>query len=346
MRTDAFDFDLPRELIAARPAKPRDAARLLCIAPAGLSDRRVRDLPDLLKPSDLMVLNDTRVIPARLAGRRGAARIELTLHRAEAGGLWRAFAKPAKRLKVGDTVAFAEDFCARVEARGAEGEVALRFEDGEEAFRAKLARYGATPLPPYIPRPHGAEATDEEDYQTVYAANEGAVAAPTAGLHFTPELLARLDVRGIAHLFVTLHVGAGTFLPVKAEDTKDHRMHAERGIIGAAAARAVNAAKAEGRRIVAVGTTSLRLLEAAADETGRVRPCEGDIGLFITPGYRFRVVDVLMTNFHLPRSTLLMLVAAFCGLERIKEAYAHAIRAGYRFYSYGDCTLIERAAAA
>lgn len=343
MRTDAFDFELPHELIAAHPVKPRDAARLLRVGRSGLSDHRVRELPDLLEPSDLMVFNDTRVIPARLFGRRGDAKVEITLHRDEGGGLWRAFAKPAKRLKAGDAVAFGPDFEARVEARGAEGEVALRFADLGPAFGAKLARYGTTPLPPYIPRPQGPEETDAEDYQTVYGVRAGAMAAPTAGLHFTPELLARLEARGIERAFVTLHVGAGTFLPVKAADTKDHRMHAEQGEIGEAAARAVNAAKAEGRRVLAVGTTSLRLLEAAADEAGRVRPFAGAIDLFITPGYRFRVVDLLLTNFHLPRSTLLMLVAAFSGLERIKEAYAYAVRAGYRFYSYGDCTLLERA---
>lgn len=342
MRTDAFDFNLPRERIAAYPAKPRDAARLLAVTAKGFTDHRMRDLPELLRPSDLMVFNDTRVIPARLRGRRGTARIELTLHRRDGEGRWRAFAKPAKRLKAGQRIELGEDFGATVEARGREGEVVLRFAENDAALRAKLARHGAVPLPPYIAREPGP--TDAEDYQTVYATHEGAVAAPTAGLHFTPELLARLKARGIERVFITLHVGAGTFLPVKTEEIENHRMHAEAGRIGEQAAAAVNEAKAAGRRILAVGTTSLRLLEAAAGEDGRVGPFDGDIALFITPGYRFRVVDVLLTNFHLPRSTLFVLVAAFSGLERMKAAYAHAVRAGYRFYSYGDCTLLERAA--
>jgi S-adenosylmethionine:tRNA ribosyltransferase-isomerase len=342
MKTADFDFDLPPALIAGEPARPRDAARLLDIGDDGFADRRVRDLPDLLRPGDLLVYNDTRVIPARLAGRRGEARVEVTLHRREASDRWRAFARPAKRLRPGDVVVFAPDLSAEVVAKHEGGDVGLRFSAGGETLIAALHRHGTVPLPPYIRRPGGATAQDAQDYQTVFAAAEGAVAAPTAGLHFTPDLLRRLEERGIGRVPVTLHVGAGTFLPVKVEDVREHRMHAEWGEIPAGTVRAVNAARQAGGRIVAVGTTSLRLLESAASADGRLAEFAGDTDIFITPGYRFRIVDLLLTNFHLPRSTLFMLVSAFAGLERMRAAYAHAIAAGYRFYSYGDASLLRR----
>ncbi len=346
MKVDLFDYALPPERIAARPVEPRDAARLLVVRADGLADRRFADLPALLRPGDLLVFNDTRVIPARLFGRRGDAGVEVTLHRDEGGGLWRAFARPARKLRPGDRVAFADDFHAEVVEKGERGEVTLRFDRAGDALRDALDRYGAMPLPPYIPRPRGAaDPRDAADYQTVYARRDGAVAAPTAGLHFTPRLLDALTERGIGAAWITLHVGAGTFLPVRVEDTRDHRMHAEWGQIDEAAARAIEETRAAGGRIVAVGTTSLRLLESAAAEDGRIAPFAGETRLFITPGYRFRVVDLLITNFHLPRSTLFMLVCAFAGIDRMKDAYAHAIAAGYRFYSYGDANLIERTAA-
>jgi S-adenosylmethionine:tRNA ribosyltransferase-isomerase len=344
MRVDEFDFELPRQLIADHPAEPRDAARLLEVGPA-LKDRAIRDLPQLLRPGDLLVVNDTRVIPARLAGTRGAAKVEITLHRDMGGGMWRAFAKGAKRLKPGDAIAFGDGFAATVAAKHDEGDLTVRFDAEDGDFRAKLARFGAMPLPPYIKRASGGDARDLADYQTMFAAKDGAVAAPTAGLHFTPPLIAALDARGVARLTVTLHVGAGTFLPVKVADTADHRMHSETGIIDAAAAERINAARASGGRIVAIGTTSLRLLESAAEESGRIAPFAGETSLFITPGYRFRAVDLLLTNFHLPRSTLFMLVAAFAGLERMKAAYAHAIAERYRFFSYGDACLLHPAQA-
>jgi S-adenosylmethionine:tRNA ribosyltransferase-isomerase len=340
MRTADFDFELPPGRIADRPAAPRDAARLLGIG-RELRDRRVRDLPSLLEPGDLVVVNDTKVIPARLVGRRGAARIEATLHKQEAPDRWRAFARPAKRLKPGDRIEFATGFAAEVVAKGEAGEVTLGFALAGAALMAAVARHGAMPLPPYIPRPEGPTEQDRTDYQTVFARVEGAVAAPTAGLHFTPELLQALAARGVALRRVTLHVGAGTFLPVKSESIEAHRMHPEYGEIDGETAEAVNAAKRAGGRVVAVGTTSLRLLESAATEDGTLRPFAGETALFIAPGYRFKLVDRLLTNFHLPRSTLFMLVAAFGGLERMKRAYAHAVAAGYRFYSYGDACLIE-----
>lgn len=342
MKVDDFDFDLPRESIADRPARPRDAARLLRVEPGRLSDRVVRDLPALLEPGDLMVFNDTKVIPARLKGRRGTAGISLTLHQQVAEDCWRAFARPAKKLVAGDCLRFTEDFAATAVEKGEAGEVTLRFDRGGVDLMAALAVHGEMPLPPYIKRPNGADEKDRDDYQTVYAREPGAVAAPTAGLHFTPDLLAALDGRGILRETLTLHVGAGTFLPVKVEDTRDHKMHSERGHVSADAARRVNEARAAGGRIVAVGTTALRLLESAADENGALRPFDGSTDIFITPGYRFRVVDLLMTNFHLPRSTLFMLVSAFSGLERMRIAYDHAIREGYRFYSYGDASLLTR----
>ena len=338
MRVDAFDFELPRTAIATRPARPRDSARLLDLR-AGLAHRSVAELPSLLRPGDMMVFNDTRVIPARLVGRRGEARVELTLHRHRSDGRWRAFAKPARRLRPGDRVRFADDFSALVEAR--EGpEVSLAFDRGGTALARALADHGAMPLPPYMGR--AADERDRDDYQTVFACRDGAVAAPTAGLHFTDALLRAIDERGVERRFVTLHVGAGTFLPVTAEDTADHAMHAEAGTVQPETAAAVNRCRAAGGRIVAVGTTVVRLLESAARADGTVGACSGEVDLFIEPGYRFRAVDLMLTNFHLPRSTLFMLVCAFAGTERMKAAYGEAIAAGYRFYSYGDACLLAR----
>ncbi len=339
MRTDAFDFDLPRELIAQHPIAPRDAARLLVVGDA-LGDGRMGDLPGLLRPGDLLVVNDTKVLPARLSGRRGAAKVEVTLHKAEGPGLWRAFAKPARRLKPGDGIDFAPGFGAEVRAKGDGGEVVLDFRCSEADLLDALQRHGAMPLPPYIRRPEGPDPLDREDYQTVFARRAGAVAAPTAGLHFTPRLLAALEARGIARVAVTLHVGAGTFLPVTAEDPRDHVMHAELGEITPEAADRINSARAAGGRMIAVGTTALRLLESAADDSGKIAPFAGETDLFILPGYRFRATDLLLTNFHLPRSTLFMLVCAFCGTGPMRVAYRHAIENGYRFYSYGDGCLL------
>jgi len=341
MKVDIFDFELPRELIAERPARPRDSARMLRVSAEGVADGGVRDLPALLCPGDVMVFNDTRVIPARLDGKRGTASVELTLHLREDNSCWRAFARPAKKLRPGDRIDFAADFSATVETKGEAGEVTLRFDRGGPALMAALEAHGRLPLPPYIR--HGeADATDRADYQTTFARADGAVAAPTAGLHFTPELLAALDQRGVVRTTVTLHVGAGTFLPVKVDDTDDHKMHAEIGIVTKDSARTINAARAAGGRVIAVGTTALRLLESAADETGTIHPFDAATDIFIVPGYRFRAVDRLMTNFHLPRSTLFMLVSAFAGLERMRSAYAHAMASGYRFYSYGDSSLLDR----
>jgi len=342
MRLDDFDFDLPRERIADRPAEPRDAARLLVAPAAGeFADRHIGDLPDLLRPGDLLVSNDTKVIPARLVGARGAATVEITLAHDLGGGNWQAFAKGARRLNPGDRIAFAGDFAAEMTAKEPEGLVALRFDLEGCAFAAALARHGAMPLPPYIRRPRGGDPADREHYQTMFARRPGAVAAPTAGLHFTPVLLDRLTARGIELATVTLHVGPGTFLPVKTDDPREHRMHGEWGVVSAETAGRIRAAKGRGGRIVAIGTTSARLLESAAAETGEVGPFSGETRLFILPGYRFKTVDLLLTNFHLPRSTLFMLVAALAGLDRMKTAYAHAIDAGYRFFSYGDACLIE-----
>jgi S-adenosylmethionine:tRNA ribosyltransferase-isomerase len=348
MLLDDFDFALPQSLIAEHPVEPRDAARLLVLPEAGAcADRHIADLPDLLRPGDLLVGNDTKVIPARLVGRRGEVRVEVTLFRDEGGGAWRAFARGARRLRPGDRIVFAADFSGVVAAKHEEGDVTLAFDLAPDALRQALDRYGAMPLPPYIKRARddgsgeGAE-RDRHDYQTIFARAEGAVAAPTAGLHFTPALLAALAARGIGVATLTLHVGPGTFLPVKVDDPRDHRMHAEWGTLDAATSGRINDARAAGGRIVAIGTTSLRLLESAADTAGIVRPFAGETRLFILPGYRFRAIDLLLTNFHLPRSTLLMLVAALAGEARIKAAYAHAIEEGYRFFSYGDACLIER----
>lgn len=357
MRTDLFDFELPEAAIALHPATPRDAARLLVVAPgAPFADRVVRDLPDLLAPGDALVFNDTRVIPAALSGtrRRGeaVATIDFNLIERLDESRWKAFARPAKRLAPGDVVRFGEDgrICyadvldATVEAKEEGGLVTLLFNLHGAYLDAAIAARGEMPLPPYIALKRAADESDRASYQTIFAAKDGAVAAPTAGLHFTPELIARLDERGVSRHTVTLHVGAGTFLPVKAEDTRDHVMHVEWGEITRETAEALNRVRARGGRIVAVGTTSLRLLESAAAEGGEIAPFAGRTGIFITPGYRFRVVDALMTNFHLPRSTLFMLVAAFSGLETMRQAYAHALRQGYRFYSYGDASLLSRAA--
>ncbi|MGH6968736.1 MAG: tRNA preQ1(34) S-adenosylmethionine ribosyltransferase-isomerase QueA [Stellaceae bacterium] len=338
MRVDDFDFPLPRRLIAAHPIEPRDAARLLVVGPE-LTDKSVRDLPALLRRGDILVVNDTRVIPTRLYGRRGQAAVEATLHRREGPARWHAFIKNARRLKPGDRIEFAADFSAMIASSYEAGDLSLKFDRGGAELRAALERYGAMPLPPYIKRPRGGDPHDRADYQTIFAVHEGAVAAPTAGLHFTPALLDALDRAGIARVAVTLHVGADTFLPVKVTDTADHVMHGEWGTVSAEAAARLNAARAAGGRIVAIGTTAVRLLESAAAD-GTVKPFEGETELFITPGYRFRAVDVLFTNFHLPRSTLFMLVSAFAGLERMKRAYAHAAAAGYRFFSYGDACLL------
>jgi S-adenosylmethionine:tRNA ribosyltransferase-isomerase len=341
---DAFDFDLPRERIALRPARPRDAARLLHVSEKGLVDTVVRELPGLLRPGDLIVLNDTKVIPARLSGTRRGAKVELTLHHQEAEDVWRAFARPARKLGPGDQIEFAADFSAIVLTKGPAGEATLRFSQSGDALLATLERYGTAPLPPYIKRPHGPDAADRADYQTIFAHRPGAVAAPTAGLHFTETLMTALDAHGIRRAVVTLHVGAGTFLPVKVADLRHHEMFPEFGVITEETAASVNDVRARGGRVITVGSTSLRLLESAADERGVVRPFAGETRLFIVPGYRFKVADLILTNFHLPRSTLFVLVAAFAGLERMHNAYAHAIAKGYRFYSYGDCCLLERAA--
>ncbi|SNS21414.1 S-adenosylmethionine:tRNA ribosyltransferase-isomerase [Sphingomonas laterariae] len=339
MRVDLFDFDLPAERIALRPASPRDSARMLVVDQDGMADRIIRDLPDILRPDDLLVFNDTRVIPAQLEGRRGEARIGATLHKREGPRAWRAFVRNAKRVRDGDRIEFGAGVTALAASRGDDGSILLEF-DGDEPVELLLERAGRMPLPPYIAGKRAADERDADDYQTMFAAEPGAVAAPTAALHFTPDLMAALDARGIGHVTLTLHVGAGTFLPVKAEDTDDHRMHAEYGRIDAATADRLNAVRRAGGRVIAVGTTSLRLIESAAGEDGIIRPFDGDTAIFITPGYRFRGIDGLMTNFHLPKSTLFMLVSALMGRERMQAAYAHAIADGYRFYSYGDGSLL------
>jgi S-adenosylmethionine:tRNA ribosyltransferase-isomerase len=339
MRVDLFDFTLPPENIALRPAVPRDAARLLHVEGEALGDRIVRDLPDLLRAGDILVFNDTRVIPAQLEGRRGDARIGATLHKREGPRAWRAFVRNAKRVREGDRIDFGADVSAIAGNREEDGSLLLTF-DGVEPVELLLERAGRMPLPPYIAARRAADAADLSDYQTMFAREPGAVAAPTAALHFTDGLVEALAARGILRETLTLHVGAGTFLPVKADDTADHRMHAEWGRIDTATADRLNAARAAGGRLIAVGTTSLRLIESAAAEDGTILPFAGDTSIFITPGYRFRAVDGLLTNFHLPRSTLFMLVSALMGLERMKAAYAYAIENGYRFYSYGDASLL------
>lgn len=380
MKVSLFNFHLPEGNIALRPAAPRESARLLHICPPdGLSDYHVGDLPALLQPGDALVFNDTKVIPARLSGIRrrapskpkdknetaeteeGIAHIQVTLHMRAGADSWRAFVKPARRLKQGEEIIFAaaaansaaqniepaanaaESLTALVEEKGEAGEMLLRFNRSGAELDAAIARFGYMPLPPYIAARRREDAQDKKDYQTIYAREEGAVAAPTAGLHFTPALLAALQARGVESHFITLHVGAGTFLPVKAADTKDHKMHSEIGAISAETAAQLEAVKARGGKIIAVGTTALRLLESAADADGRLQAWQGATDIFITPGYRFKYVDRLMTNFHLPQSTLFMLTAAFSGLELMQKAYAHAVQSGYRFYSYGDASLLDLA---
>ena len=355
MRTDLFDFDLPAGSIALRPASPRDSAGMLVVQPGGgLHDRTVAELPLWLEPGDQLVVNDTRVISAQLRGRRlgrdTEPRIDATLIKRLDGSRWQALARPAKKLSQGDVIRFGNEgkVCllghldAAVEHKGDDGEITLSFSFHGPALDQAIADLGAPPLPPYIAGKRAPDERDAADYQTMFAANDGAVAAPTAGLHFTPDLEAALHERGVGIQKVTLHVGAGTFLPVKSDDTGGHRMHAEWGTISRGTSDALNAARANGGRIVAVGTTSLRLLESAAAEDGTIGPFAGETAIFITPGYRFRAVDILLTNFHLPRSTLFMLVSAFSGLETMKRAYAHAIKSGYRFYSYGDACLLFR----
>jgi S-adenosylmethionine:tRNA ribosyltransferase-isomerase len=355
MRVDLFDFELPEERIALRPANPRDSARLLVVGSEGTSDRIVNELPDLLRPGDALVFNDTKVIPAQLVGTRqrgeATATVEATLHMRAGPDRWKAFLRPAKRVAVGERIIFGHDgrVCllgtleATVAEKGEGGEALLVFDFSGPILDEAIMAVGHVPLPPYIASKRPEDEQDRADYQTIYAREEGAVAAPTAGLHFTPELMRRLDQAGIERHFVTLHVGAGTFLPVKADDTDAHRMHAEIGHVDAATAEALNAVRARGGRIVSVGTTSLRLLESAAREDGTISEWSGATDIFITPGYRFRAVDMLMTNFHLPRSTLFMLVSAFSGLETMRATYRHAIEDGYRFYSYGDSSLLFRA---
>ena len=339
MRVADFDFDLPAERIALRPAQPRDSARLLCVRGAEISDGHMLDLPNLLRPADVLVFNDTKVIPAQLEGKRGEASIGATLHKREGPREWQAFLRNARRARVGDAIDFGEGVQASVAEKGDDGSALLRFH-GEEPIERLLERAGRMPLPPYIASRREADERDRQDYQTMFAREEGAVAAPTAALHFTPRLLETLDARGIGRETLTLHVGAGTFLPVKSEEIEDHKMHAEWGHIDAATAERLNAVRARGGRLIAVGTTSLRLLESAAAGDGTIRPFEGDTAIFITPGYRFKAIDGLITNFHLPRSTLFMLVSALMGLDTMKSAYAHAIERGYRFYSYGDASLL------
>ena len=340
MRVDLFDFDLPPERIALRPASPRDSARLMLVAgDAPIEDRIVRDLPALLRAGDVLVFNDTRVIPAQLEGMRGQARIGATLHKRLGLRQWQAFLRNAKRVREGDRIDFGAGVTAIAGARDNDDGVTLAFE-GDEPVEILLERAGRMPLPPYIASKRAADSRDRNDYQTMFAREDGAVAAPTAALHFTPDLMAALADAGIGTETLTLHVGAGTFLPVKADDTDDHRMHAEWGRIDQATADRLNDARKAGRRLIAVGTTSLRLLESAAGEDGLIQPFADETRIFITPGYRFRAVDGLMTNFHLPRSTLFMLVSALMGRERMQAAYSHAIAQGYRFYSYGDSSLL------
>ncbi|EKF57957.1 S-adenosylmethionine:tRNA ribosyltransferase-isomerase [Agrobacterium albertimagni AOL15] len=361
MRVDLFDFDLPDDNIALRPASPRDHARFLVVRPEDepvLEDHHVYDLPSFLRPGDALVFNDTKVIPAQLEGirhREGAEEIAVscTLHMRVSTSRWKAFAKPGKRIKQGDRIDFgvgqgesaaclAGSLVATVAEKGEAGEITLAFDLSGPDLDQAIATVGHIPLPPYIAAKRPEDEKDRADYQTIYAREEGAVAAPTAGLHFTPDLFAKLDAAGIERHFVTLHVGAGTFLPVKADDTAEHKMHEEIGHIDAKTAAALNAVRARGNRIIAVGTTSLRLLESAAEDNGHIPAWSGATGIFITPGYRFKAVDLLMTNFHLPKSTLFMLVSAFAGLDTMRQAYAHAIETGYRFYSYGDSSLLFR----
>lgn len=346
MKVDLFDFELPPDLIALRPVSPRDAARQLIVHPDGhVSDNLVSSFAEHLKPGDVVVFNDTRVIPARLYGKRigrGDAEpsVEVTLHQRLADETWLAFAKPGRKLVEGDDIRFSGNLLARVQVKNEGGEIELRFGLGGADLDKAIATYGVMPLPPYIASKRPTDERDADDYQTMFAARDGAVAAPTASLHFTDGLMQRISERGVAHEFVTLHVGAGTFLPVKADDTTAHKMHSEWGEVDPGVADRLAAARAAGGRIIAIGTTALRLLESAVDKDGRLQGWSGATDIFITPGYRFAAVDGLMTNFHLPRSTLFMLVSAFCGLDTMQAAYAHAIAKGYRFYSYGDSSLL------
>ncbi len=340
MLVDAFDFDLPKDRIATRPKRPRDSARMLVVG-EDFEDSEVRDLPSFLRSGDILVVNNTRVIPARLSGLRDGVKVQLTLDRELGNGRWRALALPARKLKVGSNLTFQSDLTAVVVSKGNRGSVELDFDVDAATILSFLKEHGTIPLPPYIERPDGPDTSDSEDYQTVYARTDGAVAAPTAGLHFTTELLSSLKKLEIDVAQITLHVGPGTFRPVNAEDTKDHSMDGEWGEITPTVAARINSVRANGGRVVSVGTTVLRLLEFASSESGHIIPFNGDTNLFITPGYRFRAVDQLLTNFHLPRSTLFMLVCAFCGLEKMHEAYAYAIRQKYRFYSYGDASLLK-----
>lgn len=356
MKVDIFDYDLPRELIASYPVNPRHSSRLMDLTnEEQIIDRHFEDLPDLLEEGDILVCNDTKVIPARLYAQRGEALVEITLYHPVDGISWWSFIKNSKRLKVGDKISFYNDsipatlscFSAIILEKDSEDGVLLRFNCNSEELIYYLEEFGFMPLPPYIKRDRPGKDSlwhkfdDKENYQTVYASHEGAVAAPTAGLHFTPEVIQRLKDKGVKQVFLTLHVGAGTFLPVKSNDTKDHKMHAEYGIISPETAASINHARQTGKRIIAVGTTSLRLLETAADEKGIVHPFTGSTDIFITPGYKFKALDLLITNFHLPKSTLFMLVSAVAGLDRMQKAYAHAIAEKYRFYSYGDSSIIK-----
>ncbi|MBQ7413441.1 MAG: tRNA preQ1(34) S-adenosylmethionine ribosyltransferase-isomerase QueA [Alphaproteobacteria bacterium] len=343
MRTDIFTFDMPAELIADYPVEPRDSARLMHILSDGSTeDKIVSDLVDLLRPDDILVFNDTKVIPARLYGLRGQAKIELTLFKQENLSDWVTLIKNARRLKIGDLITFDSDLTASVLRKTDTGAVIVHFNKSGADLMAALHQIGTMPLPPYIKRERGGKESDKADYQTIYAKHEGAVAAPTAGLHFTDDLFHRLDEKGIEKLFVTLHVGGGTFLPVKVDDTDNHKMHAEYGVITPEVAEKINRAKQAGRRIIPIGTTSLRLLESATDENGIIHPFAQETSIFITPGYRFKIIDALFTNFHLSGSTLFMLVCAFAGIDTMKKAYQTAIRKKYRFFSYGDACLIEK----
>lgn len=340
MLVSDFDFCLPKELIADSPVYPRDSSRLLVVL-ENFSQKNMYDFSDLLNSEDVLVFNDTKVIPARLFGKRDEAKVEITLHKNESDGVWKAFAKPAKKLQIGDIFFVADDFIANVLDKN-DGEVTLQFSSKGDSFFEKLSQYGSTPLPPYIARKNGTKNSDKADYQTVYAKNKGAVAAPTAGLHFTEELLQKIDKKGVKRVFTTLHVGAGTFLPVKVNDTKDHKMHSEFGIITKETADIINDTRQKGGRVICVGTTSLRILEAVADSSGNLQAYEGETDIFITPGYKFKIVDCLLTNFHIPKSTLFMLVSAFAGFEKMKSAYQYAIEEKFRFYSYGDACFLKR----
>ncbi len=342
MKVDQFNFELPKELIAIRPAASRDGARLLVVKGKDQTDRMVTNLSDFLSAGDLMIFNDTRVIPARLKGKRRDAKIEITLHMNMGGGVWKAFAKPAKKLKSDDIINFEGSLDASLVSKGDGGEVTIEFNKIGDDLREALNISGVMPLPPYIASQRPIDDRDKNDYQTIYSQNDGAVAAPTAGLHFTKALQSQLDKKGVKGVYVTLHVGAGTFLPVKADDTEDHKMHAEYGEVSEDVANLINETRAKGGKIVAVGTTSLRLLESATDNNGVTHAYRDATDIFITPGYKFRSIDILMTNFHLPKSTLFMLVSAFAGFDNMKKAYKHAIESKYRFYSYGDSSLLFR----